>query len=187
MTSSRVIGFALFQVGWIACAVGGARASVSLALAVALPVIGYNVVVSWRPWRTALLACCAAVVGPLVDGLLVRAGLLELREPLLLGAWMPAWWIALWALFASTVPVSFDWLFGRHALAAGCGLVFGPLSYWAGGRIGALSLPEEPWLSLAAIALEWAVLCPLLAWIACRAMRAPDLVPGPVSAHGRPR
>ena len=72
------------------------------------------------------------------------------------------WMVALWPNFATTFHTSLSWLAGRYALAAGLGAVGGPLSYYAGARLGALTLPDAPLKSLLIIGLVWAAVLPLL-------------------------
>ena len=73
--------------------------------------------------------------------------------------------VALWMLFASTLNASMGWLAGRFAVAAALGAVFGPLSYLAGARLGAIELHANTAVSLTAIAVVWAGALPALLWI----------------------
>lgn len=78
------------------------------------------------------------------------------------------WWIlALWALFATTLNVSLGWLRSRLLLAGVLGGVAGPFAYWAGERLGALSL-REPVAALGALTLGWAAILPALLALARR-------------------
>ena len=77
----------------------------------------------------------------------------------------PIWLVAMWALFASTMNVSMAWLKKRWLLASVMGAVFGPLAFVAGEKLGAVIFLER-WYALLALALGWAVLMPLLLWLA---------------------
>jgi hypothetical protein len=57
------------------------------------------------------------------------------------------------------------WLVGRWRLAALFGAVGGPGAYYAGAQLGAVSFPE-PVAALAALAVGWSILTPLVCWIA---------------------
>ena len=158
---SRAAPFLLSQAGWIAVATLAAHdrgiSAVMTAAAVALAIV----LLSRQRARTALFAAAAAVMGPLADVPLARAGLIILHEPLLLGAVMPLWWWGLWAMFGAALPASFGWLRGRTALAAILGALGGPPAYAAGAGLGAIALPSGAWPSLVAIGAVWAVLMPL--------------------------
>jgi hypothetical protein len=76
--------------------------------------------------------------------------------------------VALWMNLAATLRHSLSWLCGRPVLALVMGAVAGPLAYWGGARLGAVELGAPLGSSLAAIAVEWALALPLLAWAAAR-------------------
>ena len=157
----RVAPFLLSQAGWVAVATLAARGRGASAALCAAGVALVIVLLSGRRGRTAIFAAGAAALGPLADVPLVRAGLISLREPLLLGVLMPLWWWGLWAMFAAALPASFGWLRGRPALSALLGAAGGPPAYLAGAGLGAIALHPATWPSLLAIAAVWAVLMPL--------------------------
>jgi hypothetical protein len=73
----------------------------------------------------------------------------------------------MWMLFATTLNVSLRWL-RRYPLAAiALGAIGGPLAYWAGARLGAMEF-AAPVAATAALAFGWALLTPLLVWLAQR-------------------
>lgn len=68
----------------------------------------------------------------------------------------------LWLNFAMTLGASLSWLRGRYSAAALLGAAGGPVSYYAGARLGAITVaPGGLW----AIALEWLLATPLLVLI----------------------
>ena len=83
----------------------------------------------------------------------------------------PYWIVAIWALFAITLNVSMRALRDRLWLGALLGLVGGPAAYYSGAKLGALTLVQAlP--ALAALALGWALVTPLLLTLALRLERA---------------
>lgn len=74
----------------------------------------------------------------------------------------PPWMTALWMAFASTLNGSMSWLSGRVGVAALAGAVFGPMSYLAGERLGAIALNANTAVSLGILAVTWALLMPAL-------------------------
>jgi hypothetical protein len=78
---------------------------------------------------------------------------------------VPPWIISLWAGFATMVRHSLAWLRGRHLLAALLGAVGGPLSYFGGSRMGAVAHADSELFTYGLLALEYALVTPLLvAW-----------------------
>lgn len=73
----------------------------------------------------------------------------------------PPWMLALWANFATTLNLSLAGLQTRPWLAALLGLAGGPLAYWGGAGLGAMTF-VAPLPALIALALGWALLTPLL-------------------------
>ena len=65
-------------------------------------------------------------------------------------------------LFASTLPLSLNWLTERPRLAALLGAVGGPASYYAGASLGALDLSGHTVTSLLILATVWGILMPTL-------------------------
>jgi hypothetical protein len=57
------------------------------------------------------------------------------------------------------------WLRSRWVLASLMGAVFGPLAFIAGENLGAVQFIDRH-LALLSLALGWALLMPLLLWIA---------------------
>jgi hypothetical protein len=78
----------------------------------------------------------------------------------------PVWLVALWAMFGTTLRGSLSALAGRYGLAAVLGAVAGPLSYLGGAKLGAVTLHPNRAVSIAALAVGWSVVMPLLVWLA---------------------
>lgn len=167
----RVLNFVLFQAGWFACVLGAARGEGMAGAAVAMGVALVYIMRAPQPLRAAALIALACTLGALWDSALAAAGWIgyddaDISGVMFIGA-APLWIVALWALFATTLNSSLGWMQGRPALAALFGAIGGPLSYWAGERMGALRL-ESPVAALVALAAGWALLTPLLMFAARR-------------------
>jgi len=65
-------------------------------------------------------------------------------------------------LFASTLNGSMSWLGARYGVGAVLGAICGPVSYWAGARLGAIELPDSRLWSLAGVGASWAFAMPAL-------------------------
>jgi hypothetical protein len=154
------LGIALFEAGWLACVLGAAAGLPWLGTAIGAAFLLLILAMARRPARAALFVLLAGFAGPLADLAQVALGTLRLREPLLLGVWVPGWLWMLWLLFAASLCASLRWLSGRYVLAALAGAVAAPLSYLAGAKLGAAGLHPDLWPSLGALALAWLLLTP---------------------------
>lgn len=67
------------------------------------------------------------------------SGILIFRDNLIASWLCPPWLIALWMIFATTFQSSLSWYAGRYWIAAVSGGIFGPVSYYAGQALGALT------------------------------------------------
>lgn len=153
-----------FQLGWFACVLGAAHDAAWLGVAVVALVVTVQVAMAPRPAGEAALAGLALLLGAVFEtALIVAGGVIHLGSPLL----PPAWMLALWPLFAGTLNRSMGWLKGRWMLSALLGSIAGPLSYWAGSRLGALQV-GDPVIFVAVLGTGWGVLTPLLVHYARR-------------------
>lgn len=159
--------FVLFQVGWLACVLGGAWQMPWLGTLVAAVIIAWHLHVAARPRFEVQLILLAGALGAAWDSALVSAGLLSYPSGTLIAGTAPHWIIAMWMLFATTLNLSLRWLQGRYWLSAVCGALAGPLAYYAGMRLGGVYMPDMQG-ALLALSLGWAVLLPLLTWLAPR-------------------
>lgn len=158
----HVVNIMAFQLFWFACVLGGAwnngwYAPAALAFVVAI----HLGLVREKQRELELLVCCGAF-GTFADSLMMHGGFIAFP----VGSWVPwlcpFWMTALWIGFATLLNVSLAWLQGRMALAALLGLIAGPLSYYGGSRLGAITLHSNVQSSLVAIGIEWAVAMPIL-------------------------
>ena len=83
----------------------------------------------------------------------------------------------MWALFGTTLNVSLRWMRGRPVIAVLFGALGGPLSFWAGQRLGAVQI-TGPWTGVAVLAVGWALILPLLLHLAGRLDRKDSGIPG---------
>lgn len=154
-----------FQLAWWAL-VASVPSGLELgALALGLALGAAHLRWSARPRAEIRLATLAWLVGVAVDTSLQLAGVIAFRG-WSLGPLSPAWLWMLWALFGLTLDASMAFLQRHHwAVSAVAGGVFGPLSYWAGARLGAASFVPSA-ANVAALALAWTVAMPLLVQLA---------------------
>lgn len=167
-TARNVINFVLFQAGWFACVLYPGLAAVG----VVVLLVGFHLVFISQARMSELQFIGAGVVlGGLLDGLWFNTGVLDNGVS---GFQLtPVWILGLWAAFTTTLSHSLSWIGARPWLPFVCAPVAGPFAYWSASKLGAVEMPDLT-LSLAALALGWLVVFPLLLYI--RKILYPELV-----------
>ena len=161
----RFANAVLFQMGWFACVMGGDS------LWLLLPLAALVIHLLWisRSMAEVRLVAVVCLLGTAVDSLLLNAGVFAFKQP---GLLIPFWLILLWALLATTLNHCLAWTAKPWWRAVLLGAIGGPLSYYAGQRLGAVQFPLGLWPTLAGLSLLWAGLFPLLnACSRCRRLR----------------
>jgi hypothetical protein len=181
---AKLLNFALFQLGWLACVLGGAWQLPWLGTAIAAAIVGWHLHIAARPRGELQLLLMAGALGATWDSLLVTAGLLIYPSGTLIAGTAPHWIVAMWMLFATTLNLSLDWLKGRYLLSVLAGAAGGPLAFYAGMRLGGVYMPD-PQAALLVLAAGWAVMMPLLAWLAQRFDGVRETCPAPQALAGR--
>ena len=156
-----LLNFALFQVAWFACVLGAAHGIPWVGPLVVAGVVAYHLRRVAEPRTEMMLLMLAALIGSVFDSLLVSAGWLTYPA----GQWHPLlapyWIVAMWIGFATTLNVSMAWLKGRSYLAFVLGAIGGPLAYLGGAKLGGVTFIDTT-AALAALAMGWALIMPLL-------------------------
>lgn len=165
-TATNLLNFVLFQTGWCLCVLGTASGHPWPATVGGLLVAAMHLALVRQPGREAILLLAALILGLMVDGFHIAAGVLRFPIGSIHPSLPPPWILVLWIQFATTLHFSLAWLGGRPLLGALLGAVSGPLAYWSGIRFGAAEMGESLWPSLAHIGLGWALALPLLLWVA---------------------
>ncbi len=158
-----LIQLAIFQLGWWVCVLGAAKnfplaGPLYVAAAVALHLSMMRSLAS-----ECLLLASAAIIGFAADTVLAYTGLIGFHDSNVLS---PLWMIGLWILFASVLRTSCSWLLGHGVLGAVLGAISGPIAYYGGVTLGALTFPHGLSAGLIAVTLEWAIALPILITIA---------------------
>ena len=151
----NLINAGLFQLGWFACVLGGN----SLWLLLAGGALLAHLLWISRSLAQVRLIAVVCVLGSTVDGLLLNAGVFAFKQA---GVLIPFWLVLLWALLAITLNHCLAWTAKPLWRAILLGAIGGPLSYYAGQRLGAVQFPMGLWPTLLGLSLLWAGLFPLL-------------------------
>ncbi|WP_455917910.1 DUF2878 domain-containing protein [Pseudomonas cerasi] len=149
----------LFQCGWFACVLGGD--SEWLLVVGAVLAIHLLWISSWSREGQVILA--VTLFGTVVDTGLRTFGVFHFSFP---GPLIPFWLVLLWALLATTLRHCLAWSAQPWWRASVLGAVGGPLSYYAGSQLAGVSFGYGTAPTLIGLALLWALVFPVLHWIA---------------------
>lgn len=181
---SFLLSLALFNCGWFCCVLGAAYG---------LPWLGPLYMSVWFLWKVtgtrsgpgeALLILLAAIVGYALDSTLFLSGMLLETGRDSFGWPAPLWLVCLWPNLAGALGGCLGYLRKKYFLGCVAGVIGGPMAYFAGGRLGAIDLADPLVLSLAAIAVEWAIAMPLLLFLNARLSPEPRQSVGMASSEG---
>jgi len=159
---NRFRNFAMFYLGWFACVAGAGRGQLWLGPALVGVLLLIHLSVAANRAQEARLILAIGLLGFSIDTLQASAGLYAFTRTSVVPWLCPLWMVALWMIFATTLNSSMAWLAGRYRLAAVLGAIFGPASYVAGARLGAIELSSNTLVSLGGIAIVWALAMPTL-------------------------
>ena len=153
--------FILFQLGWFACVLGAANDLPWLGVVVVGAIVAFHLAMADSPYREIQLIILTVFVGGLWDSLMVVTGQLVYTNGMLISSMAPYWILSMWLLFATTFNISLRWMKNRLLLAAALGASFGPIAYYAGSMLGAVTMPDTLTSSLV-IGLGWLFIMPML-------------------------
>ncbi len=155
-----------FYAGWLACVMGAADGNPFMGPAV----VAIIVILNWRMQIISrpdiYLALFSIPLGMLLDSALSSIGVFSYQSPLPMTWLSPPWMVALWVNFAIIVRGPLGWMEEKYWLGAVFGALGGPLSYYAGLRLGGMTAFWSMESFLGIVALEWAVAMPVLLWLA---------------------
>lgn len=159
--------FLAFDAAWFAAVAGGAGGWPWLGSLAAVAVAGCHLwLTRGALWPEVKLMLAIVLFGIVLEAGLMAAGVIRYAGagP---GQILPPVWIwALWLGFATLPNGSLGWLTGRWLTQALLGVVFGPLAYWTGAKMGAAELPDPSGSALVAIAVAWALAFPAIMMLA---------------------
>ena len=165
--TNLLINLIAFKLAWLSSVLGGAYGLPLLGPAAVLVAIVIHLRRAGDPSRELMLIAATGIVGISVDSAMISSGLLAYPSGTLVAGLSPLWILGMWMLFATTFNVSFRWLQSRIALAAVMGAIFGPVSYYSGAKIGAVTL-IDPLAAMIALSVTWGLMLPGLLLLAKR-------------------
>lgn len=144
----------LFQGLWFLCAfsVDGGYSWFALSLCLLFTILDWYMVRTFYHWKKYFLFTISLVfLGGVVDTLFVYLGLLEFLESF----YSPAM-VGIWLIFAVYYHDLFEKFHGLHGINFILGAIFGPLAYFSGMKLGALTFyfTSQP-ITVGFLALVW--------------------------------
>ena len=156
----NVIGF---QAVWMASIAGAGQGYAWTGPVAALLFVAAMLAFGGKARADLRMLALALPVGFLLDSAFAASGWLRYAVPVPWVSAAPVWIWSLWAGFALTLNHSMSFLRDRPWASAVFGLVGGPLAYWtAAGAFDAVSFGVPVSWALAALAIGWAAVLPLL-------------------------
>ena len=165
MNKNIIINFVLFQTSWFACVIGAAKHWPWLGVAVVLACVAWHLISAKNARAELVLLLIALIIGGVFDQMMQSTGLISYEAHGWSDALIPAWILALWLAFTTTLNVSLRWMRGKWLVATLFGLIGGPLAYIGAEKLGAVSLNNLP-LHFVALGLGWGIITPLLLTVA---------------------
>ncbi|MCH9807628.1 MAG: DUF2878 domain-containing protein [Alphaproteobacteria bacterium] len=167
-TRDVIVNVVAFQAAWLALVIGAANGFALAGQVVAVLAIALHLMVSPNPTAQAKLIVAAALLGLINESVILSSGFVSYASPSGI-AWLPpAWLIALWPVFATSINVACRPARGWTIAAIFFGLLVAPIGYIVGANLGAMSFSQPQLNGLAAIGLAWAVSLPVLLVLARR-------------------
>ena len=156
----------LFQCGWFACVLSGARRHLLLPIAAATVVIALNLwLLRGRLADGIRLVVYVTLVGLIVESINLTTGVFTLTHPTRYAWLCPAWLLLLWPMFATMLRGPLTWLSGRYGLSVLLGAIFAVPNYFVGERLGAVTLNSHLFYTVTVLVLVWAIAMPVMVWL----------------------
>ena len=147
--------FLLFLIGWFLCVLG--TGSIALYVTCTILFIHFITIGNWKKEKEVLAV--SVLLGSTIDSFLGNMNILQFSGE---GRILPMWLACIWVLLGTTIRHSLAWT-GKHwALAAGTGLICGPVGYYTVSQLTDMNLNEPLWQTLLILAIIWALTIPLL-------------------------
>ncbi len=160
--SSTPINFILFQVCWFASVMGAAHNYDWLGpilVTITVPLQIFLLTERYKEEIWFVFIC--GIAGFILETILILDKVytpLEQMDLLI----CPPWMAALWFNFAMLVSISLSWLKRKYLLAATLGGLAGPVAYWGGEKLGAITIADAFWQGYFPLIVMWAIALPLL-------------------------
>ena len=173
MRHTQLINYALYQIGWVACVLGGAWHRPWTGFLMAMILVGVHLALSGERALEVQFVVLATTVGAVVEMMQIAAGTYRFTSGTVMDTLPPPWLLAMWAQLATTFRYSLRPVIMRPARAALFRAVGGPLAFFAGERLGAVTLLPPLTHGLLRLSLSWAIALVIFSAVVRRVAPAP--------------
>ena len=153
----NIIGF---QSSWWACVLGVQNGYIYLGPSMMIFFLITHLMLNGNNRSEIIFIIIVGLLGSFVDTIFLQSSLI-IYEGLTLSFFAPLWIISMWLGFAATINHSLGWLDGKWFFAFLLGAIFGPLSYLAGLKFGAINFQMSVF-TIVILSLVWGITVPLL-------------------------
>ncbi len=174
-----VVNQGLFQLSWPACVIGAAYGWLWGGLIVVAALALWQLHPANRHHLDVPMVAICLFLGLALDTAWIQLGLLQFASAWPWPSVAPGWIMLLWLALALVINHSMGAFKHRLWLLAVLGGIGSPMSYYAGSRFGAVEWLAPAWQVALATGLSWAIVLPLLFWLAKRYERISMTTPGP--------
>jgi hypothetical protein len=156
------------DIGWLACIAGAAQGHPWLGLVVVPILFGIHIaaIETHKIRAVFIVALTTMIIGFLMDTLLILFGTVEPNRWIIPAPFTTLWDIMIGANFSLMLDTSLRFLQKKPLAAAFLGALSAPGAYYAGDRLGALSLSEPLFSSLLWVGVVWFFVMPCLSLMA---------------------
>jgi len=161
-----LINLIFFQAVWFATVCGPGNGIHWLGLPALAVFAGYHFFSAATGRVDFILVAISVLLGILVETAYLRFDVLIYAFNMPSPHFAPYWILFLWANFALILNTGLQWLHGKYFLAGILGFIGAPLAYFSGVKLGAATTGMTPALAYLAIAFSWAVVTPVLLFLA---------------------
>jgi len=156
----NIIGF---QLGWWACVLGVQNGYAYLGPLVMFIYLVIHLVLTGSNRSEMIFIVIVGSLGALVDTAFLQSSLIT-YQGLTFTFLAPLWIIAMWVGFSATLNHSLAWLDGKWFFAFLLGAIFGPLSYLAGLKFGAVDF-HVSLITMTILSAVWGATVPFLYYL----------------------
>ena len=163
---NKILNIIGFQASWWGCVLGVQAGMTYLGPFLMFSFLAVHIIRILDNYSELKLIILFGFIGTVIDTSMAYFGILIYQGTYFADTIMaPLWITAMWCGFSATINHSLSWLRNRYISSAVLGLVFGPLSYIAGAKFGAIEYDTTPIIALIIISIVYGIATPLMYFV----------------------
>lgn len=160
MNAKNIFNILGFQLSWWACVIGAQRGYIYFGPLVMAIFLAVHLFLTGRNRSEINFIAVVGLLGILVDTAFLHSSFI-FYEGRTFSSLAPLWIIAMWLGFSATLNHSLAWLDGKWVHSFILGAVFGPMSYIAGLKFGAINFNISI-LTITILSVVWGLTLPIM-------------------------